>query len=107
MLRAVPGELQHRIVAEGPVTGTNPSAVLTARIRKFELQDSQGKTGPTASSSSTVPGPPDAAAAAGPPGNPVPGPPPAGAPPPHMQIGIPGSPMGLPPGMIPQHGMML
>jgi len=112
MLRALPGELQQRIVAEGPVTGTNPSAVLTARIRKFELQDSQGKTGPTASSSSTVPGPPDSGASVGATGHPVPGPPPAGPPLPHMQIGIPGNPMathgfGLPPGMIPQHGIMM
>lgn len=37
-IRLLPLDLQLKVVAEGPVTGTNPSAVLTARIRKFELQ---------------------------------------------------------------------
>lgn len=33
-LRAMPMDMQQKVIAEGPVTGTNPSAVLTARIRK-------------------------------------------------------------------------
>lgn len=37
-LRALPLDIQQKVVSEGLVTGTNPSAVLTARIRKFELQ---------------------------------------------------------------------
>lgn len=37
-LRALPAELQRKVVAEGPVSGTNPSAVLMARVRKVEVQ---------------------------------------------------------------------
>merc|ERR1712137_504319 len=42
-LRSLPMDVQQKVIAEGPVTGTNPSAVLTARIRKIEMQATQAK----------------------------------------------------------------
>lgn len=45
-LRALPVELQHRVMAEGPLRGLNASALLMSRVRK--AQNSAGGGGPFA-----------------------------------------------------------
>merc|ERR1719277_239429 len=47
--RALSEEVQQKVIQEGPVTGTNPSAVLTARVKKIEAK-LQAKGGGSASS---------------------------------------------------------
>lgn len=105
-LRAMPIDLQLKVLGEGPVTGTNASAVLTARIRKIE---SQAPKAPGAAQSGTLPAamlPPGGIGPQPPPGtSPLmsmptlaapPGPPPLG-----LQLGMPPPPGYSLPGMPP------
>merc|ERR1719375_1889724 len=75
MLKALPKECQDSILADGPVSGTNPSAVLTARIRKLEPRAAELRKAVAGTATQAPPGPP-------------PGPPPA--------LGPPGPPPGPP-----------
>lgn len=91
-LRQLPMELQQKVVAEGPVTGTNPSAVMTARIRKIEMQNPDVKRAAQATapapSTSPVPEAPMSHSVA-----------PHGIPPPPPFM----YPAPPPPGMVPDH----
>lgn len=86
-MRTLPMGIQQKVVSEGPVTGTNTSAVLTARIRKIEMQTPKAGSEPSA----TLP-----------PGGIGPQPPPGEAPAPLGALPPPGAPLGmLPPGLPP------
>lgn len=79
-LRALPLELQQKVVAEGEIKGTNPSAVITGRIRKVQAHaEAQAvKLAASLPPGAIGPQPPPGVAVLGPP----PGPPPGAPPPP-------------------------